>query len=792
MAWTPASYSETYEAEAIPWSGYWWPFTAGGLATGNDYRGHPAPLEKYELLTEGHYPGQLTTWYKERYYDPDAPRWYGFCAYWAWSSVYERYEIYPSSEDNIIFRVGDKKGLLSLVHNRDVKESAGAASPDVFHYWLLNYIKDQKAAFVADLDGGEEVWSYPIFKYDMESTRTSSTEWVSVKIYYTDDMVPPDYMGSQINTATYTYKLYLNGGQITDGEWTDNSIEEHPEKLTFPLMQNTDCPYIDYERVVEIAQSKDDFLESADRVEINPGTYNLVLLNEDVYRIACLADDNVALKVKKQDGSSLDISVAVVDGDVQLVHEAVVDDENSMDIIFNAGNPPYTIHLTQTDYTDPNIYTLVYDVGRDTNHTIPFVPKNGMWSGFSLTNPHDEDVGGVMLVTYNDEGGPIQTVLGPLTLKAGEKRVFFFDDLSVRRHELGDTEKMRLIAEQPVVLLNLIGKADELLSCFSPTVSEGTHLVLPDTVPPMTPGVTLFGSIENPALNPAQVFVDLYSAEGHCLTQRYVQIDGHSALPIVSGNYPFYTMPDSGWIDIRSAYDETLTGYQYRSSGGMAETVCALKVSDMPKIVPHIPPPGLWTTTATLINPNDAENRLQLHLERAADSAADRMITLAPYEKRILELQNDFGKQAGDPLYHSILTVHGDLPFAGTYAYQTDNGEATFPLVEITDCKAELVLPHYPGSGGIWWTGFGVFNSNDQMVTVAAEPFDRDGNRIDDETVYIDLAPGAYEIKTVRSVFGEAAGSISFVKFRMNGAEKIGGFYLYGNLCNTLLSGSNM
>ena len=36
--------AEVQQAADIPWSGYWWPARYGGLSTGSDYRGHPAPL----------------------------------------------------------------------------------------------------------------------------------------------------------------------------------------------------------------------------------------------------------------------------------------------------------------------------------------------------------------------------------------------------------------------------------------------------------------------------------------------------------------------------------------------------------------------------------------------------------------------------------------------------------------------------------------------------------------------------------------------------------------------------
>ena len=164
------SSAETYEASSRPWSGYWWPYTYGGLGTGIDYRGRPAPLEKYNLHMTGSTSGTALDWYLKKHYDPSAPGWYGLCLYWARAACFEQIDILPSSENNIIFRVGEKKGLLTLAHNNDMGESGDASQrPEVFHRWLLTYIKDQKKAFVADLDAGPEVWSYAIYKYVMET-----------------------------------------------------------------------------------------------------------------------------------------------------------------------------------------------------------------------------------------------------------------------------------------------------------------------------------------------------------------------------------------------------------------------------------------------------------------------------------------------------------------------------------------------------------------------------------------------------------------------------------------------
>ena len=156
----PFAHAETHEASSRPWSGYWWPDTQGGLGTGQDYRSSPAPLEKYDLLTTGASSGTALSAYLDTHYNPDTTAWFGLCAYWARAACYEHIDVFPSSENNIIFRVGDKKGLLTLAHNSDVLDLADGSAPEEFHFWLLKYIKDQGKAFVADLDAGEQVWSY--------------------------------------------------------------------------------------------------------------------------------------------------------------------------------------------------------------------------------------------------------------------------------------------------------------------------------------------------------------------------------------------------------------------------------------------------------------------------------------------------------------------------------------------------------------------------------------------------------------------------------------------------------
>jgi hypothetical protein len=787
----------TYQASFIPWSGYWWPYNYGGLGTGSDYRGSPAPLEKYNFLTTGTTAGGALPRYLEEYYDPQAPGWYGLCAYWARAACYEHIEILPSSENNIIFRVGDKKGLLTLAHNRDIAEVADGSRPEEFHFWLLNYIKGQKQAFVADLDAGPEVWSFPVYKYEMQSSRAGNVESVAVKVYYVSDFVLPDYIGTKSHSAAYTYDLFLNeSGAITGGAWTGTSVDDHPQTLSLSLGVGAIFPGLDYQEILRLAKAKDDSLEQGDQsVGISPGKYNLVLLDEDAYTVSARSGDFLSLRLEKEKGSWQDIEAVVTDGNGDEWRRATVTESSPLNLSFACTIPPYTIRITQADYADPNIYVLKVDLKKSFSQEIPYIPGGDEWSGFALTNPGDGAVEGVTLTTQDADGVPIQTVLEPLRLEAGEKRVFFFNDLPVRLTERHETKKLVLAADGPVVLLNLIGEGNDFLTAFVQGETRGSRLVIPDTAAPMTPGTRMFGGVRNESFAEAPVMLRLYSAAGVLQKTVTETLAARGWLSLTPGEYPFYTMPKSGWIEIEGSGGQILSGFQYTADASGVETLFALPVGAARKIVPHVPEPGYWTTSLTLINPNDTENPVRLHLALAgADSAGDLDLVLAPREKRVLAIHDQFGKSAGDPLYHSLLEITGLSAVAGYFTYSVPNGtdKASYPLLDDSSFKGELVLPHYPGDG-FWWTGVVVCNPSTVPEEVTIEPFDQDGKLMEESVQSVNIAAGGYEVFDVAARFGAVAPSISFVIFRTQGdAAAIGGFYLYGNSGNTILSGAKM
>lgn len=254
-------------ADHMPWSGYWWPLNQGELVFGYDDR--PSPLDKYDLYVQGTWPGTVSTWGLSRannVYNPAAPYWHGYCNTWANAALLEQFSFEPSEHDGVRFEVGDKKGLITLCHRADqVLQTSCASDPSEFHRYLLQYIGDQGIGVAADLDPGEEIWSYPIFAYDMTVTEGSLSDTVVCTISYADDFVHPDFQGTKVLSTAYTYRLDKNDtGDYTGGEWLSYSAIDHPQTVWIPIARISDAP-LDYELVKSIALGEDP--EQAD-----PGT----------------------------------------------------------------------------------------------------------------------------------------------------------------------------------------------------------------------------------------------------------------------------------------------------------------------------------------------------------------------------------------------------------------------------------------------------------------------------------------------------------------------------------------
>ncbi len=785
--------AESVSADIIPWSGYWWPHAEGGLVTGKGYRGSPSPLNKYDLYTSNLYEGPVSAWYRENFYNPNALEWEGHCLAWSKAAITEPSPILPSSENNILFRTGDKKALLTLAHRNDLMDRGGSRAT-AFHFWLLSYIKDQGKPFITDLGSSDEKWFYPVYKYQMSSTISGNIESVEVAIFYASDAVHPDYLGTQTFFSLYTYDLVLGpGNTIIDGYWTGHSVNNHPKALFYPLEMGDTTP-LDYEIVRRLARSKDDFLENgAEPVALDPGTFHLVLLDQDNYTLTPSPEDSFSLHIKKLSGSPEPLEISFAEGTraEQLFTLSRVNEEAVIQVD-RALLPSYTLQLSQADYSNPNIYTIHYDRRKWFTKRIPNLQRNGNWIGFALTNATTEPINNLTLTSYNDSGEPVQTLLGPRSLGPGEKEIFLFDDLPYRLHELRDTKGLLLTADNRVDFSALLGH--EQLQLISENQEElpCSRIVFPQTFRENIGNRFFVGNIFNETLKENTITITSYQSDGSTIGSTTHTFPGHGNLEFHPRNTNIPRMEDNGWLEIQSQQNTLpISAFEYLVETEGRDGIFGLPLNKETKYIPHIARPYPWNSRLTLYNGESIRNTIRL--QPLNGNATPVELVLEPKEKRELDLAATIAAPAGDAL--PVIEISADHAFAGMVSYrnQATREQASLPLHTTDNLGHLLVMPHLPNPE-YWWCGIGIFNAQDQAVSVIATPFSASGEKLSAEQKLLTLAPGSYQVFTAISLFSPEIGDISHISFATeNPDNRIGGFYLYGvQNGGTALSGAKM
>ncbi|MCK5878423.1 MAG: hypothetical protein KAH24_01495, partial [Holophagae bacterium] len=249
-------------AVAKPWNGYWWPMIDGALITGKGYRGYPSTLGKYDARFE--LGGKATIWELEKHFKPDGESWYGHCNGWAAASVSEEEPTTTVNNEGYTFYVGDLKGLWTMYYQGatgPVYQGPGGESLDPFTFQtvLQTYLRDNEIPLLMDSDPTAEVWTWPIYSYTMDWTDDGDIRHVILNVLTSTDGVPPDAVNSNYESFDYTYDLTLSGGEPVSGEWTGNSVTDHPHFCWYPdevLPENTaGNPYVEHDKVALLAES---------------------------------------------------------------------------------------------------------------------------------------------------------------------------------------------------------------------------------------------------------------------------------------------------------------------------------------------------------------------------------------------------------------------------------------------------------------------------------------------------------------------------------------------------------
>ena len=204
-------------------------------------------------------------------------------------------------------------------------------------------------------------------------------------------------------------------------------------------------PYLDYDFIRTIATSVDDDLEADSAVDLPPhGGYDLILLNSDHYRLNTAVGDTLFLRITPMDDIDEALTIAVSDGDGQIVHQQSIG--QTTDIQLTCEKPPYLLVVNRNDYGPGGVYRLEYDLKKQFEFANNKIQKGFGWGGMAIVNGEAAACDNIYVVGYSDDGRPLETYIGPFSLRPGEKKVFLTSELPVRPIEKNDLFGIKIMA----------------------------------------------------------------------------------------------------------------------------------------------------------------------------------------------------------------------------------------------------------------------------------------------------------------------------------------------------------
>lgn len=235
------------DAEQYPWSGWWWP--ANFQANGPRLFDADGPLAKYDrfVANSGRPNPRTKEWEQAENFFADF-QWAGHCNGWAAAALLELEPKEARTVDGVTFSVADQKGLLTAYHFADAAlwgvGGDQELSPAEFHKTLVNWLGIQRKGMIFTFRlVGEEVWSFPAFKYESvvgPDPRDANRWHVRTVVWLVDNNVAADFVGGQPWPSTegkvFEYTLTGDPQNPDGGEWSAGSGERfgRPYMLWYP------------------------------------------------------------------------------------------------------------------------------------------------------------------------------------------------------------------------------------------------------------------------------------------------------------------------------------------------------------------------------------------------------------------------------------------------------------------------------------------------------------------------------------------------------------------------------
>lgn len=232
--------------EPTPWAGYWWPYTANGIAAGG--RGG-SPAGKYDAVRGGTTGAQ--NWEASMHGSrvKGVQGWWGHCNGWCVASA-----LFPEPKEDVkvngvVFTNADVKALLTEAGMATSADYYGNrvdfgndystpkytdTVPDQYFLILTNYIGKLKQAVLIDRYTGDQVWNQPLAGYRMEYPKPSD--------YLGADPAAPDVYRILITSTIWWQRDDVSPGTVTTPFNFEES--EHTQSRTLRMEVWLDAPVV--------------------------------------------------------------------------------------------------------------------------------------------------------------------------------------------------------------------------------------------------------------------------------------------------------------------------------------------------------------------------------------------------------------------------------------------------------------------------------------------------------------------------------------------------------------------
>jgi hypothetical protein len=767
-------------ADVTPWSGYWWPLSRGELVKG--YNGHPAPIEKYDLYTNGRYPGYAASMAEKVWYDPDVPYWVGFCHGWANASILEHINFQPSAVSGLFLAVGDKKGLLAAIHAEDEVLYEYCNNPEPFHRYLLKYIGEEGQAVAADLDSSGEFWSYPIYSYEMEIKRGEQADQVQCRIKHANDLgFSPDFEGTVEVEATYFYTLdkdssgnYIKGR----GSWEGASVKDHPDIVWVPIARRPDRLFIDYDTVKAMALSSGD--ECPDEKSLLVPGHHLVMLRQNSERrfdYTPRQGETLTLKVALDRQSAEIDAMAVLELDGETIVEHQLDrDLYEIKLKTQTGKNHYRFKLIagEKNQTGCSIH-LYISYGTPYQRWFYGCPSSLFWLGNSGLM---ENSGKINIELAGDQGLPFG--VGEVAeIGACEQHLTVLSTATMTDYfSKNKPLAVKVCSSEPLSGLTFAGNE----KCFYGSTGTSVNQAKKVVIPWLTSNYNMaarsdlylaqLGSEDN------QLKLDYYKDDGTFFRQEELSLPAERVALYQKGSYPGGANLN-GWALMR-ATENGIDGAVLRSVGDYIKDELPLLNVARTWVLAH-PAVGYggWRTGITLYNPSPRPLRVALCCHAGVDGLNDYIVEIAGFARKVIDLDGTLWGISEPEINAAWITLKGDADFAGfaTYGFGTD-ASASLPLSP-SSSAAHRVLPQI-ADNYYWWTGLIFVNRADKGQEIKLTAYAADGEKL--EVSRLTLVAEEKFCDVVGSLFSKETMARGVASLTMEGGENISAVAILGTM----------